>query len=247
MKLKYSEANIQAFFKTYARLSEADFIDLPDYKAIISHNSTWPNSVFSFCMNQGKVSQKIDELIDQMRMKKLPSQLRTPPSIKENVLNVLREKSIRFGTWAAMGMEMSELNVIKNDVDISLVTTDNHLKAWMEIIETELMQGGTMDKLAFQKLLNEPTFKLYLACVNGVPASTALTFVDQNSVGVYLIATAKEFQRRGIGTAITAHSLHALKDKTITHAYLQATDIGMSVYEAVGFKELGKIGGFAML
>ena len=121
------------------------------------------------------------------------------------------------------------------------------LDAWIGINEIELMKGGQMDRDAFQQLITAPNCKLYLAKVKGVPAATALTFVHENSVGVYLVATSKNFQRRGIGAAITSFSLGAIKDSNVKYAYLQATAIGKSVYEAVGFKDLGKIGGFAML
>jgi hypothetical protein len=247
MKLKYSEANIQVFFKMYARLSTANYIDTPEYKAIINDASTWPNSVFSLSVSEPDAAQKIDEIIELMRKKELPPQLRTPPNTKDSILNILRKKSVRHGTWLAMGMEMSDLIVVNTDAEISLVKNMNELKAWIEIIETELMQGGRMDQFAFQQLMNEPSCKLYLASVNGVPASTAITFVDQSSVGVYLVATAKAFQRRGIGTAITSYSVNAIQDKRIKYAYLQSTEIGESVYAKVGFRGLGELGGFAML
>ncbi len=247
MNLEYSELNVQAFFRLYAQLSSAKFIDLPQYKAIISKVGTWPNSVFSFNVSENTASSEIEKLIAKMKLGELPTQLRTPPTTALATVELLRNKSVRHVTWAAMGMEMSNL-VIKNTVeDIRRVEDAETLESWIKIVEVELMKGGKIDRQAFVNLLEHASCQFYLAYVDGVPASTSLTFINQNTVGVYLVATAAKFQRRGLGTAVTAHSLNVIQDKNITHAYLQATDIGKSVYASIGFEDLGKIGGFAML
>lgn len=247
MNLEYSELNIQAFFRLYADLSSAKFIDLPQYKAIISKGDTWPNSVFSFNVSENIASVEIDKLIAKMKLGDLPTQLRTPPTTPLTVIELLRNKSVRHLTWAAMGMEMRGLELKNTTIDIKRVEDKETLESWIKIVEVELMQGGKIDRQAFVNLLGHESCQFYLAYVDGVPASTSLTFIDKNTVGVYLVATVAKFQRRGLGKAVTAHSLGAIQDKNVTHAYLQATDIGKSVYAAIGFKDLGEIGGFAML
>ena len=94
--MKYSEANTKAFFQCFAQHSTAKFVENSNYNAIVSKTATWPNSVFSFQVNDENANAKIDELLEEMKLGHLPSQLRTPPNLGEHVLNLLREKSARI-------------------------------------------------------------------------------------------------------------------------------------------------------
>lgn len=58
--------------------------------------------------------------------------------------------------------------------------------------------------------------------------------------GIYAVTTAEPYRRRGIGTAITAAALRAGRDRGLRIGTLQATELGLPVYDRMGFEALGQ-------
>ncbi|MGH7860182.1 MAG: GNAT family N-acetyltransferase [Candidatus Binatia bacterium] len=77
----------------------------------------------------------------------------------------------------------------------------------------------------------------YLGYVDGEPATTsALVLGPQGVAGVYNVATLDRFRRRGLGEAMTWRAIQDGKRAGARIATLQASDMGLPIYERMGFR-----------
>jgi len=76
----------------------------------------------------------------------------------------------------------------------------------------------------------------YLGYYNGKPVATSLRYTSGFVAGVYFVATAKRYRRRGIGEAMTWRAaVDGRKEKCVISA-LQASEMGHPVYEGMGYR-----------
>jgi ribosomal protein S18 acetylase RimI-like enzyme len=76
---------------------------------------------------------------------------------------------------------------------------------------------------------------LWLAFVEDEPVSTALGLVIGDAVGVFDVATPPEHRRNGYAAWVTSEAIRAGFEAGAGFAYLQASEIGLGVYRALGF------------
>jgi ribosomal protein S18 acetylase RimI-like enzyme len=81
-----------------------------------------------------------------------------------------------------------------------------------------------------------PAFTLYVGYVDGAPLVAGLGVRTGRAIGVYNIATAPVARRRGFGQAMTARVIADGVAAGCDVAVLQASDMGRSIYERMGFR-----------
>ncbi|MDW8353380.1 MAG: GNAT family N-acetyltransferase [Bryobacterales bacterium] len=80
----------------------------------------------------------------------------------------------------------------------------------------------------------------FVGYVQGRPVSTAAAMTDACATGLYCVATAPGWERRGYAEAIVRHTLeHALAPGR--PCVLQSTDAGRRLYERMGFRTVTKV------
>lgn len=82
----------------------------------------------------------------------------------------------------------------------------------------------------------EGSYRRFVGRVDGRVVSTSAVLTHDDTAGVYVVATAEPFQRRGYGTAMTAAALRAARRDGATVGTLQASAAGEPVYERMGFR-----------
>lgn len=82
-------------------------------------------------------------------------------------------------------------------------------------------------------------FRYFLAFLDGQPVASSTMIVRNGIVGVYNISTKPEHRGKGLGSFVTSESLVQLKNDGYQFAFLQASAMGCSIYERLGFKSRG--------
>lgn len=101
--------------------------------------------------------------------------------------------------------------------------------------------GLALRSLFTPSFLDDPRVRAVVAYFDERPVSTALAIVGGGVVGIYAVGTLPEVRRRGIGTAATWAAIRAGAEAwSATTAILQSSSIGESVYEAMGFRQIGR-------
>ncbi|WP_223168180.1 GNAT family N-acetyltransferase [Nonomuraea sp. SYSU D8015] len=71
---------------------------------------------------------------------------------------------------------------------------------------------------------------------NGRLVGTSALLDRHGVAGIYVVTTAAEYRRRGIGTALTAAALREARERGLRVATLQASPDGAPVYHRMGFE-----------
>lgn len=85
-------------------------------------------------------------------------------------------------------------------------------------------------------VLRCPGLSAYVGRLDGEPCTTGVAAVHDGHIGVFNIATPPEHRRRGHGHAVTAKVVAAGVAAGAHTAYLQASPMGLPVYERMGFR-----------
>jgi ribosomal protein S18 acetylase RimI-like enzyme len=87
--------------------------------------------------------------------------------------------------------------------------------------------------------MGRPPWKMYVGYLNGAAVATNMLFNGGGVASVYAVATLPTAQRQGIGGAITLQPLLEARALGYHYAVLFATEMGVPVYERLGFRQTG--------
>ena len=88
-------------------------------------------------------------------------------------------------------------------------------------------------------ILDDPRMVLWLARVDGKSVGAAMSYRTENAVGVFGVNTIASARRHGYGGALTRA---AVLPETGLPAVLASSAEGRSLYESLGFEEVGQLG-----
>ncbi len=83
--------------------------------------------------------------------------------------------------------------------------------------------------------------EIFLGSRDGLAISTVSVSRSGDAAGIFAMATAREFQRMGIGRALLTQVINIYRDLGVTRFYLNATKVSQSFYESIGFQMMGHL------
>lgn len=154
-----------------------------------------------------------------------------------SVVTEAQRRSMRPVIFEGMTATPIPTAPVPAEVEIRRVTD----AASMRVFSTVASEGfgrppREMDPINGPWLLDEPNLTFFVAFVDGEPAATSLVCITDEIAGIYGVATAERFRRRGIGAAMTAAALQEGARRGCTIGALQPSDLGRPVYERLGFR-----------
>jgi len=79
--------------------------------------------------------------------------------------------------------------------------------------------------------------RLFIAYFDEKPVASSMLFVHQKTAGIYYVSTLPSYRNKGCGLKITQATMKEAKNSGFKKVVLQATPMGMPVYQRVGFRE----------
>ncbi len=104
--------------------------------------------------------------------------------------------------------------------------------------------GGTPDIFAYyvsESAIASGEEIVFVGRVDGVDVSQSMCWVVDGCAGIYMVGTLESHRRRGLGRLLTEVAVHAGREAGCDVAYLQATAMGYSTYERLGFRTRGRV------
>lgn len=238
-----NERNLFDLYDYYAENSDALKFSSDSYKWVNSMKYAWPNFAYNFSEDNIITNHDVIELVKKHRENTAPAfwiikESEMLDKLEENFY----ENNIRpVEVWPGMAMELDKLNIDKYSqpeaLDIKIVKTEDDLKNWIKIVGRELFNGNQLDENFLNKEIKKDKIKLYLGFYNSEPVATSMSFTNDDSVGLYMIATLPGFRGKGIGASLTAKPLIDAFNKGYSTGILQASKMGESVYRNIGFEQ----------
>lgn len=217
------------------------------YESDLSHSLFNRIIVYAGLLSEEALSD-IASIVDHYKSSKLPfSWLNwSHDSNAAELARVLEEQGLKkSGHSPGMALSLADWTyhapAIPN-FDIKPILTNSEISWFKEIA---LPAFGLRDELgdAFMQV-NEALgigehapLRHYVGFVDDRPAGVVTTFQDGETLGIYNVATSEAFRRRGIGSALTAHAVREGQAAGSKQAVLQSSEMGVSVYRALGFRE----------
>ncbi|CEJ90046.1 hypothetical protein VHEMI05855 [[Torrubiella] hemipterigena] len=104
----------------------------------------------------------------------------------------------------------------------------------------EVLNDYTVTYKAMLRDLPRSEFSMFVGRVDGQAVGTGIMLYAEGVAAVHYIVTLPEFRRRGIGKALTLHSMMLARRQGYRIAMLTASKDGQGVYEALGFRKFGQ-------
>jgi GNAT superfamily N-acetyltransferase len=112
-----------------------------------------------------------------------------------------------------------------------------------------LINTGIPEKFALRifpkHLVGKQNAAYLVATLEGEPVGISVAVQTGASGGIYSVATLDKARRRGVGSAVTWAAIDAIRGWGCTAAVLQSSEMGYSVYRAMGFEEVTRYVRFA--
>lgn len=158
------------------------------------------------------------------------------------------------GNAPAMAAALDEVPLDEpapDGLEIVPVTDAGTLQEFLGIVEADWLEwaGGvatpvqrrTLDAFAREiprRFASEPAPLRWLGRVDGQPVATSRVSISGGVAGLYAILTLPSHRGRGIGRAMTLAALRAAAGVGYRIGVLQSSDLGYSVYQKLGFRDL---------
>jgi GNAT superfamily N-acetyltransferase len=120
---------------------------------------------------------------------------------------------------------------------IYLVESDEQFAHWLSIVSNVLFRGRPMPENA----LRTSRFKLYLGVYKGTPVATTMLYKGDPYPSIHMVSVLPQYQRRGFGKLIFAHTIKEAYEMNYTTIYSQATTAGLKPWLEIGFNISAKI------
>lgn len=161
----------------------------------------------------------------------------SPSTRPLNLASILAGHGLRH-TYDAAGM-MVDLAVVDFDAPLPrgltirrVTNLDDWARVFMAGFERPASEEGVWPDAYAQC---DDVWAHFVGYLDGAPVATTSLLLCGDLAGVYHVVTLPAARGRGVGRAITVAALEYAKNMGATHAALQASEMGFSVYRAIGF------------
>ena len=150
-----------------------------------------------------------------------------------------------FATEMAVDLvDLPEKAQVPNGLRIVVVDDEAMLRAWIRIASIGFGIPQTVENIwyeFFSEAACERPFRTYLALLNNEPVGTSQLFTSAGVAGIYNVTCIPEARGQGIGAALTLAPLLDARAMGYRVGILQASSMGRSVYQRLGFRDFQKL------
>lgn len=210
------------------------------------------NNVFLADLQPEKVEEAIDTALDRARSRNVPLRWWIGPSTRPVDLADHLERA-GFELWfKGLGMAI-DLAILPEgelgcqNLTIEPVRDEDALRDWCGVVipiyEFPGLAGEAwFELLASRGLGKERPLQHLLAYVDGEPVATASFFVNGDVAGLSYVSTKPEYERQGIGSAITLEALREAKRRDCWTGTLYSSSEAIEMYRRLGFQRYCEVG-----
>lgn len=239
------EALVESFRSLFARLDRARFEERVGYLFLVCPhlplpqlNGVWANG----CEQEQEAVRELGRAIAEIEGLGLPCWVQTRA---RGATPALEREARRLGLTSeesAPGMVVTAgdlQEVCGPPVEITCLAD----AAFLTEAQTVAAEGfeappHLMAPFYTPQIAATPGLSIYLGRVAGQPVSTATSFRQGNSVGIFNVATPPTHRRSGYAAALTIRAVKDAFNAGANFAWLQSSPLGNSLYRRIGFQHV---------
>jgi ribosomal protein S18 acetylase RimI-like enzyme len=233
--------NLIDFYSEVAQLGGLPISGIAGIPYVGSQAGGWPGYLLG---GQDLSAEKVAAIATAMEGGKVPPfwiMESAPGNKTEKLLSYRGIRMINY--WIGMYQEAQQLEYIPPQelrFEIRKCSKESEMDAWVELVNRVVMTSSQLDKELFRKLLYFDKFHFYGLWEGDEILSTTLIFVQNQTAGLYFVATRQAHQGKGYGTAITDYAMNDVKAAGANRFVLHSTREGLPLYQKTGFREMNR-------
>ena len=206
-------------------------------KKILNLSNSWPNRLWMpYDYNKNDLQEAISTNEKEERSYILSLWEKDKKLFQESTKELESKEYKVLFEQIGMYLDLNATNVEENnDLEIKLASTKEEVKLWTKIASISF--GYEIDVKVIQKIAEDKNTNFLLAYKNDIAVSTTLLFEDSSVMGVHLVGVPKEYRAQGIAENIMKRAINLSKEKNIDIMVLQASLLGLGIYQRLGFKQ----------
>jgi GNAT superfamily N-acetyltransferase len=232
--------NTWELFKLIAETSPYELIEENGMKLRFDNMPNLPfNGVYSTKQTSEGLTFQIKRVKTLYEQRELPLYWRVWSTDTPHELQSLLKASgfVLVAEVPGMSLKIDELSngeMSCNNLIINPVQTKDDLKIWRDIAIA--VNGPAFVPLAdaYVRIGIGNQLHSYIGWIEDVPVAISSVFYGTDA-GVYNVSTLPAYRGRGIGRAITLRGLQDAKENKYEVAVLTSTEMGLPVYNRIGF------------
>lgn len=238
-------------FHSFGVLPGAVVIDEGDASGVVTGVPlTFFNGIGTSQLSERDAGRRIDELIEPFRLRGQSFRWWiTLASTPRDLASTLRRHGLQHVyDSAGMTAELTSLPAMP-DTRITQVRSAADMSIFADVLTTVFVRPKS-DVEHWTRVYgacgydDASRWAHFIAWVDGVPSATASVLLCGAICGIYLVGTLPAARGRGLGAAVTLAALHHARERGATHAALQSSEMGESVYRSLGFVSRGTLSMF---
>jgi hypothetical protein len=243
------EDNLTALTHVITTLPNGEWIETPTHTLYHTpYTSPFFKGVVNTHLSAVDVEAAIEQVMAWFKERRAPyyrwwfSSHTEPADLKDRL--VAHGFSIQFDNDPGMIADLTALDAAFSpppDVDVFRVQTADQLVQWRDVLHNSIgMPAASAQAWIDATLamgLDHPSWRVYLATLNGIPAATSLVFDGGGTAGIYAVGTLSPARGKGLGGAVTLKAMFDSRDAGYENSVLFSSPLGYSVYRRIGFRD----------
>jgi ribosomal protein S18 acetylase RimI-like enzyme len=248
-----NEQNLASWIPIFSAMRGGQVADLPGVKRAVSDiPMSLLNSIMEAQLSPEQVEPTIEYVMADSRSRNVPVLWWLGPSTRPKDLasQLLKHGFTIDEDGPGMAADLESLNgSLPSPEGLSIQPAQDD-RSWWTWSKT-MAQGFEIPpgKIEFavntwHDLLSQLESEItlgYTAWLKGTPVATSLLQLGGGVAGIYAVATIPEARRKGIGAQVTLYPLLEARRRGYRIGVLQSSEMGLSVYKSLGFKEYCRI------
>ena len=207
-----------------------------------TYPTAWSNFIFYANFDDNNIEAQLSQICDKIKTGELPKDwVVGPKSFPSDLGDYLEKYNIRKQySMAGMAIDLSKMDkamTLPNNIHIEVVDTKAKLELWADIVSKALWNNEPFEACLFENQLGNPDYEFYLAFHNNEAVASSMLILTNGVAEINMVSTLKQYQRMGIGSAMTIEPLLYAKKIGYQIGVLQASIPGEPVYRKIGFQE----------
>jgi GNAT superfamily N-acetyltransferase len=241
-KRKFFWANTN-YFETWRLIIEgSDQSEIHEFDGFLLTDCGQPFAFMNLVFVQRPLKmaeESLDRVLHHFKARNLPAIICIPPGVDDATETLVVSRKHKPAT-PHPGMTLFPIPPTLEkpaDLVIRSASNDEELALFQATAEAGFnMPFSLPQRLLSPRFRDHPTVSMFVGYVGDKPVCTSCLVTTGPVAGVYWVSTLPDYRGRGYATAISWHAVKAGEALGCDMATLQASVMGRSIYEKMGFK-----------